>query len=103
MPAVPWDEGGILADPFIPVENHLYDIENCVATLPTAWLLLAGAFLELSLVLPLVMVLDGRFDETGKQWMRCRRFRFELRMKLNGDKPRMCRDFNNFNQRVVRA
>ena len=28
MPAVPWDEGGIVADRFIPVEKLAYDINK---------------------------------------------------------------------------
>src|SRR5262245_6820242 len=44
-----------------------------------------------------------RLDKPCKERMRRRWFRFEFRMKLYGDKPRMLSDFNHFDKRVVRA
>ena len=41
-------------------------------------------------------VLDGCTDECGEKWMRFERFRFEFRMELAAEKPRVLGRFDDF-------
>src|SRR3546814_895818 len=46
-------------------------------------------------------LLHRRFDEAGEQRMRVKRLRFQLRVELHADKPRMIGPLDDFGQRSV--
>ena len=47
-------------------------------------------------------LVDRGADEGGEQWMRLERSRFELRVELDADEPRMVRSLDDLRQQTVR-